>query len=71
MIDGNTFGMNFALSFFTPEGEAMSSLVGVKPIGDGKDSDKIYLMAKSVSLIFIHQNIIFRCTVKLTFSIGM
>ena len=52
MIDGNTFGINFALSFFTPEGETIQSLIGAKPVGDGKDARKIYQMARSVILIF-------------------
>ena len=66
MIDANKFGMNFALNFFTPEGETMQSLVGVKPIGNGKDSKQIYLMAKSVIFILIPQVFMFRCIVNQT-----
>ena len=53
MIDANKFGMNFAVKFYDYEGEAFQLLIGTKPIGDGKCSEKIYEMAQSVILIFI------------------
>ena len=53
MVDGNKFGMNFAVKFYDSEGETFQLLVGTKPIGDGKDSEQIYEMAHSVIFVFL------------------